>query len=219
MNRRRFLERSGLLLLGGAGLLGGCRGHQHAQVLTDHQKDLVGTHAAGAETFKPLVEEAVCKLLGRQTHGIQQVGATEPAQPKRICFVCVENKSSEELGDFKEQLTEIIDNRIVESSVFQPISRRYVQAALRETRLRPDELCMPAKQRLFQAALEQQGQPFDYLLYATLTSGTTRSNDDFQRDYLLTLELIDIHTGGVDKESATLRKGYYKSALNKMLKS
>jgi hypothetical protein len=214
MNRRQFLGRSAAAMLGGAGLvLSGCRGGQYAQVMKDTKPDLVGSHAAGAETFKPLIDEAVGKLLERQTHCVQPAGLAE-AGPKRVCFVGVENKSSEELGDFKDQICEVIDNRIVESKVFQPISRRFVQAGLREVRLRPDELFLPLNQQKFLAVMQQQGYPFDYLLFASVTSGTTHANGDYQRDYLLTLEMVNIHTGQPDKESAHLRKGYHKSLLS-----
>lgn len=210
MNRRRFLVGVGLFL-------GGCKCKQHANVMKCDQPDMVGSHAAGAETFKPLIGESVGKLLARQQSHVVQAGAVEPAGPKRICFVGVENKSSEELGDFKDQIYEVIDTRIVESKVFQPISRRYVEAGLRESRLRPDELFIPAKRTQFQVIMEQAGQPFDYLLYATITSGTTRSNGDYQRDYLLTLELVNVHTGDPDKECATIRKGYYHSKLSQIM--
>ena len=60
------------------------------------------------------------------------------------------------------------------------------------------------------------GQPFDYLLYATLTSGTTHDNKDYQRDYLLTLEMVNVRTGQYDKESAQLDKGYNVSAGAKL---
>ena len=83
-----------------------------------------------------------------------------------------------------------------------------------EIRCRPDLLIMPENQRQLQAALERADQPFDFLLFAQITSGTTRSNSDYQRDYLLTLELLDIHTGESLKESADLRKGYSKSKLS-----
>jgi hypothetical protein len=215
MNRRRFLGRLGAFVLGPAvAFEAGCRGHQYAHVLKNDQQDLVGTHAAGAETFKPLIDEAVGKLLARQgcAPPIQPAGGTLPG-PKRICFVGLENKSAEELGDFKDQICQIIDTRIVESKAFQPISPRFVAVGLKETRLRPEELFMPANQRKFLAVMEQQGQPFDYLLFANLTSGTTTSNKDFQRDYLLTLELVNIHTGEPDKESATIRKGYHKTRV------
>lgn len=219
MKRRDFLRRAAIYFIGGPAIAAiGCRGGQSAQVLNDCQRDMVGSHCAGAETFKPLVNEAVTKLLERQMAVIQPVSAPVPPGPpgpKRICFVGVENKSAEEICDFKDQIYEVIDSRIIESGVFQSISRRYVEAGLRELRLRPDQLFLPAHQRQFLAMMEQQGQPFDYLLFATITSGTTRNNGDYQRDYLLTLEMVNIQTGQPDKECATLRKGYYKSCAGK----
>jgi hypothetical protein len=138
---------------------------------------------------------------------LQPASAPGPA-PKRICFVGLENKSSEDLGDFKEQINEIIDTKINMSGAFAQISRRYVAPGLREANLRPDELFLPAKQRKFLEVMEAAGQPFDYLLFATVTSGTTRNNDATQKDYMLTLELVNIQTGAPDKESASIRKGY-----------
>lgn len=206
MDRRRFFGSVGSFV--GAATLG-CRGKQVGEVLKDDKKDLVGSHAAGAETYKPLIDEALGKLLARQCATLQPAAA--PPAPKRICFVGLENKSSEEIGDFKEQIIEIIDTKINTSQAFQQISRQFTAAGLREARLRPDELFVPAKQRQFLGVMEAQGAPFDYLLFATVTSGTTRSNDTTQKDYLLTLELVDIQTGTPDKESASIRKGYRKS--------
>ena len=185
---------------------------------------MVGSHQAGAETFRPLTEEAVAKLLGRHCQPFQQasyVGGPEQIPPPgmRVCFVCVENKSAEEIGDFKEQLYQIIDTKILESQTFQSISKRYVDAALRETRLRPDSLFIPQNMRTFTAFLEQQGQPFDYLLYATITSGTTRENQEYQRDYLLTLEMVNVHNGEYDKQSASLSKTYHKSRLGRVMQA
>lgn len=196
----------------------GCRGKQHAHVLKPNDADMVGSHTAGAETYKPLIEESVGKLLGRQADSteVQQAGLGPDGACKRICFVGVENRSAEEIGDFKEQIYEIIDSHIAGSGAFKPVSKRFVDAALQETRLRPDNLFLPNNQRMFAAALEQGGQPFDYLLFAKITSGTTGSNGDYQRDYVLTLDLVNINTGDYDKESATLRKGYHKSALGKL---
>ena len=87
---------------------------------------------------------------------------------------------------------------------------------MKEIRCRPDALILPANQRQLQASLERVDQPFDYLLFAQVTSGTTDINGDYQRDYLLTLELLDVHTGVAIKESAQLRKGYHKSYLGRL---
>jgi hypothetical protein len=129
--------------------------------------------------------------------------------------VGVENKSAEDIGDFKEQIYQSIDGRILESKVFQSVNRRFVDAGLRDTRLRPDQLLVPEHMRTFAGHMEQQGQPIDYLLYATITSGTTRENRDYQRDYVLTLELVEVGTGSYDKQSAELSKGYHHSRLSR----
>lgn len=218
MDRRRFLRAVAPAALALALPATGCRNVQHAHVLDDSDRDMVGSHTAGAETWKPLIDESVGRLLGRQMDELQQVQQTGygSVEKKRICFVGVENKSAEEIGDFKEQIYQHIDTLINQSEMFAPIDRRYVEAGLQQCGLRPDQLFIANNQRMFAASMEQFEQPFDYLLYATVTSGTTTSNHDYQRDYLLTLELIDIRNGKATKESADLRKGYHKSALGKV---
>lgn len=216
MDRRSFLGLGLATLIGGPS---GCRGYQHAHVLKDTDKDLVGSHTAGAETYQRLIDESVAKLLGRACESveIQQAGMTI-GERKRICFIGVENCTAEEIGDFKEQIYELIDSAINESQQYHQVSRRYVDAGLKQLRLPPDQLFIKENQRNFQAVMEEMGQPFDYLLFAKLTSGTTQQNKDYQRDYLLTLDLVNIHTGDYLKESAKLRKGYHRSWFGKMFK-
>jgi hypothetical protein len=197
-------------------LLTGCRGHQRAHVLTENQDDMVGSHSAGAETFNPLIDQAVAELLGRHATPFQPAGyqGTELPPPEtRICFVGVENKSVEELGDFKDQIYQQIDTQIVQSGIFHPVSKRFVDAGLQQCRLRPDSLFVPSNMRVFADSMEQLGQPFDYLLYATITSGTTENNHSYQRDYVLTLEMVNVHSGDYDKQSAKIRKGYHPTRL------
>ncbi|MEZ6132545.1 MAG: penicillin-binding protein activator LpoB [Planctomycetaceae bacterium] len=203
------------LVLISAACLTGCRGRQHAVVLNNSDKDMVGSHEAGAETWKPLIDESVAKLLGRACTDVQTVSYTQPdgSGVRRVCFVGVENRSSEPIGDFREQIYEHVDSLVGQSDRFRMISRRYVEAAMDECRCRPDLLVLPEKQRELLAILERDDQPFDFLLFAQITSGTTQSNSSYQRDYLLTLELLDIHSGEAIKESALLRKGYSKSKL------
>jgi hypothetical protein len=196
----------------------GCRSHQYAHILKDQQQDMVGSHEAGAETFNSLVDESVVKLLSRQDPpgAIDEVSGAPVA--KRICFVGVENFSSEDIGDFKDQLFEQIDSSVSESGQFQTISTRYVENGLRQLRLRPGDLMVPQNMRSFSAVMEQSGQPFDYLMFAKLTSGTTENNKSYQRDYLLTLEMVDLNTGRSDKESAKVRKGYHPNRLSGWMK-
>src|SRR3954454_11453168 len=222
MFRRSFLAAGVVSGLGS--MLPGCRGTQFARVVKPGEKEMVGSHQAGQETFRPLVDEAVTKLVARhpQPPMMQQVGyGPEPLPtPKmRVCFVGVENKTAEEIGDFKEQIFESIDTRLLECGTCAPISRRYVEAGLRELRLVPPPLFVPDNLHMFAGLMAQQGQPFEYLLFAKLTSGTTRENRDYQRDYELTLELVDIRSGEQDKQSAMLSKGYHHSWTSRAFSS
>lgn len=238
MDRRDFLS---LCTLAAAAATSGCAGRQYGHLLSSQDADMVGSHRAGAAVWNPLVDEAVAKLLGRcDTAVVQPAGFTPgnpglggpesggpaagmgelppPAStpgPAAVCFIGLENKSAEEMIDFKEQLYERIDSQVNGAANFRMISRRMVDAALLETRLRPDSLFVPANQALFSAALGRQGSTVDFLLYGKITSGTTERNDSTQRDYLLTLEMVNVHTGDYIKESATLRKGYHKSRAGK----
>ncbi len=209
----------------------GCANRQYGHLLADNDIDMVGSHAAGAATWNPLVDESVAKLLSRCPPAVQPVvfqdngnlatgqlaagpgnaGGPLAAGPANVCFVGIENKSAEEMVDFKDQLVERIDSQINGAETFRGISRRMVDAALRETRLRPDELFLPQNRELFAAALGRQGSPVDYLMFATITSGTTDRNKSSQRDYVLTMEMVNLHSGDFIKESATIRKGYSKT--------
>nr|WP_315852622.1 penicillin-binding protein activator LpoB [Rubripirellula reticaptiva] len=207
----------------------GCASHQYGHVLASNDSDLVGSHAAGAATWNPLVDESVAKLLSRCPPAIQTVGfdtidgmpvggpigSALANGPATVCFVGIENKSAEELGDFKDQIYEQIDSQINSAETFRGISRRMVDAALVDTRLRPDSLFLPDNRNRFAASLGRQGTPVDYLLYATITSGTTDRNKSSQRDYTLTLEMVNLHSGDFMKESAKLRKGYSKTRAGK----
>ncbi len=217
MLRRRFLFQSAVVPTLAALLAAtGCRGKQVAHILKNDDQDMVGSHSAGAETWKPLVEQSVAQLLERQCSEIHPASMAEGAEieKKRVCFLGVENKSAEELGDSREQISDHIDSLISQSEQFNLVSRRYIDAGLKECSLKPDELFIPANRRMFAAAMEEVGMPINYLLFAKITSLSTHSNGDSQRDYQLVLELVDVATGDNDKESATIRKGYHKSKLS-----
>lgn len=201
----------------------GCSSNRYAHILRPGDTDLVGSHQAGAAVWNPLVDESVAKLLSRcptvQPAAFQAADGqpiSPAAGPATVCFIGIENKSAEEMVDFKDQLYERIDSQINGHANFRSVSRRMVEAALIETRLRPDALFVPQNRDLFAAALGRQGSPIDHLLYARITSGTTERNKSTQRDYLLTLEMVDLHSGQYIKESAKISKGYHKSRVGKI---
>jgi len=190
----------------------GCNGHRFGRILKSDSQDMVGSHAAGAQTFNNLVEQTTAKLLSRQS---EMVGAT--GMPKRVCFMGISNKSAEELGDFRDQLFDQIDTGISQASEFDSISPTYVKTGLEKSRLRPTDLFVPKQMQEFSRTMGQMGQPVDYLLFANLTSGTTTRNLQTQRDYNLSLELIDVNTGRRIKEQTKVRKGYHKSRVGSIL--
>ena len=61
--------------------LAGCGGKQIGHILKPGDQNLVGSHAAGAATFDPLVDDSVLKLLGLRN----------PTKPQRLrkhrCFL------------------------------------------------------------------------------------------------------------------------------------
>ena len=216
-----FHRPTGMLFFALPALVGllslGCRGYQHGHLIHNGQADMVGSHAAGSEVYNPLVEEAIARLLAT-CHQQPAYGQESPNGHglSKVCFVGVENKSAEELADFKDQLYQMIDAQINRAGAFEAVNRRMVDAALMETRLRPDALLVPGNMQLFTSVLQRQGQPIDYLLYATLTSGTTERNSSTQRNYLLTLEMVDTRTGAYTKEQAEIRKGYHRSPFGRL---
>jgi hypothetical protein len=201
-------------------LICGCRGTQ-ARVMHSGESDNVGSDRAGAEVYNPIVREAVGKLLARAAvEPIQQVAFNNEMMPgvlrRKVCFISLENASVEELGDFKEHIKTAILEKISESDQFEMVSDRAVTAGLRTLTLRPDDLFIEENMRMFTSAMGRGGIPVDYLLFAKITSGTTEVNRDMQRDYKLSLELINTQTFTQIIESMPMRKEYNHSLKGKI---
>ena len=113
MQRRRMFL-AALLNSSAVGFISGCRNKQYAHVLKKDDKDMVGSHVAGAETWKPLIDESVGRLLAKSCSTVHQASHStvegEGIPIRTVCFVGVENRSAEEIGDFKEQIYEHIDS-------------------------------------------------------------------------------------------------------------
>lgn len=189
-------------LIAGALLTLGCQSHS-GRVKTEGEGDLVGSRKAGAETYKRLIAETTRKLLDSAAEDAQRRGKAV------IAFIGVENRSAEELGDVTESTYEMVDTTIIESGVFKSISRRFVDAAMMETGQRPESLFLAGGLERFTRVLRRDGHAPDYLLWAKYTSMSTGGEGVAQRDYLLTLELVDAASGEtVHKNSAIVTKEY-----------
>jgi len=184
----------------------------------NNELDMVGSNRAGAEIYNPMVRQATGKLLAEAARGsIQQVSYNTASQAKRrVCFITLENRSMEELGDFKEHIKMSILEEVSSSEQFEIVSDRAVTAGLRALSLRPDDLFITENMRKFTSVMGRDGTPVDYLLFGTITSGTTEGNRDMQRDYKLSLELVDTQTFSPILVSTPMRKEYNNSVKGKI---
>ena len=173
------------------------------RLMSDSDQDLVGERAAGAAAYDRLISDSVGKMLSDFN------AARTAERPFKVVCLAVENRSAEELGDWQEQLYSLITTSVSTADRFDLVSRRFVEAALRETRLRPSDLFIPSKRRQFIAVLEAQGEPVDAIVFPNLTSGTTEGEGKVrQRNYLLELEMVDVTNGSQRSYTARLRKEY-----------
>ena len=197
---------------------------QKGKLVDSSTPDRVGSHKAGSEVYDPAARAAVEGLLAQvagEPIRPEEVGAVvgqivEGDWTRKVCFVGVENAGGEELGDIRESLAETIRTMISQSDQFEVIDSRMVAAGLRETGLRVDDLLLPDKRSRFAAALGEMAAPFDYLLFAKVTTATTRDNVDSQVKYTLTLDLTNIHTGSSTRHTVELKKHYNKSVKAKL---
>ena len=184
-------------------LVAACASGPRGRVMSDSDQDYVGNRAAGAETYDRLIDGVVQKTLQGRSAALGQGSGR-----LKVAVLGLENESGEELGDWTSQIYQLIDTSINRSERYESISRRYIDAALRELRLTRDDLFIPAKRRDFARVLEQS-TPVDCLMFPTLTRGSTHAGDGItQRNYLLTLELVALKTGHSEKHSERLRKEY-----------
>ena len=209
-----------LLLTIGSLFFFGCE-TQKGKIVDASTPDRVGSHKAGSEVYDPAACAAVEGLLARVADESVDFGSavgqiSDDSGKRRVCFVGVENAGGEELGDIRESLSETIRTMISQSDQFDVIDSRMVTAGLRETGLRVDDLLLPDKRARFASALGEMDSPFDYLLFAKVTTATTRDNADSQVKYSLTLDLTNVHTGSSTRHTVELKKHYNKSVRAKL---
>lgn len=175
-----------------------------AWIKKEDEPDLVDARRGGIVVYDQLTS-VVQRLLDNHKANVRAQGKM------RVAFVGIENRSAEEIRDIRDALYEVIDTILVNEEVYTPINRRYVEEAMRAVGLTPEGLFLRNGRERFLEAVSKEGMAPDYLLYAVITSMTSQGVDEDQRNYQLTLELIDAHTGEtVAKETGRVRKGYSK---------
>jgi Peptidoglycan-synthase activator LpoB len=174
-----------------------------ARIKGDNERDEVGSRAGGAATFGRLVDATVSKLLEPYK------GEFAELKVRSLAFVDLENRTQEELGEWREQLIDKIEASVNDRREFKAISIRFVSTVLKEMGNPPvDKLFLPKGRREFAKIMEAKSSPVQYLMWGRLTRGVTQGEGRRQADYVLSLELINIETGEQNKKITTVRKEY-----------
>ena len=182
--------------------LAACESPPEGRIMGDNERDLVDASGAGAATFQRLVTESVAKLLDRHCD-------KHDVKVYRLAFVDLQNRTSEELGEWREQLIDKILIGVDKHRAFRIISEQMVSAVLREMGNPPvDRLFLPEGRREFAKILERDSIPLQFLMYGRITRGGTNASEVRQANYLLTLELVDAETGEADTVGAEVRKEF-----------
>jgi len=180
-----------------------CAGKPKGRVKSGDEGDLVGSKTAGAETYNVLIADATEKLLNAEAARFPE------GDVRKIAFVGIENRGAEELGDIRDSTNQIIETVIFQAKRYDLIAQRYVTHGLQVCGMRAEDLFLRDGRAQFVSILREQGQDPDYLLWAVYTTLSTTGEKERQRDYLLTMELVDARSGRLmQKETARVRKAY-----------
>jgi hypothetical protein len=189
-----------------ASLAAGCQGPS-ARVKSGDEGTVVDVRRGGTETYEQLIHDGVTELL--DTVKAQLVNSsTKPL----IAFVGVENRSSEELGEFRASMNNEIETAIMNHGIFVMISRRAVDAAKRGSNVRDAaDLTTAGPREAFMAVLNKDGHPPQYLLFGEVSTMTSSGNKASERTYELTLQLMDSSNGVIQAQKLVkVRKEYTK---------
>lgn len=174
-----------------------------AWIKEDDETDLVDATRGGIEVWDRLTQDVTYKLLGNH------LSANRAQGPMTVAFIGVENSGAEEMRDAVPAMYENIDTILVNEAAYTPVSRRFVETAMNSTGMRPEDLFLRNGRERFVAAVTREGIAPDYLLFARVTTLSSEGVDEAQRNYQLTMELVDANSGEtVRKETGRVRKGY-----------
>ncbi|MDC1141769.1 hypothetical protein OAU50_01635 [Planctomycetota bacterium] len=208
-------------------------GSPKGRIKGTNEQDLVGSDRAGIGVYDRLVLGGLAKLVGGkyQEDVIDEDGDlvlvnksskgsnrlineldNKAAEGGKIlvAFIGIENASEEELGSNEDAVYDQIDDFLVNNTYdFEIISRRAVEAVMRETGVRTaDQLFVASKRDAFITELRSSGGEPDYFLWGKINSQTTSYESDLsERSYQIRMEMVravDGHTvGSSNHEGAT----------------
>ena len=147
-----------------------------------------------AAVSSPAVEKATSEALQE----LQRLTVLNGKQNATLCFLGVSGKG--DLGGLSEAARQQIET----SSSFRLLEKSAVQAALKESNVRANNLFIPAERKKFVAAL---GEPVDYLLAGYVEKGSVptdganvsaaqndEASENAKKVKIFKLELVELET-------------------------
>ena len=191
MDRRQFIRTGALGLLGlGTCTQLGCRSNQTAEVVKPGDKHDGRQRHGGRRDLGSAGRrggfEPPGPALRRGPAGGVHAGRSRPTLRCGSASSAWRTRASKIWAISAKRSTSRSTSGSSTPGTFQSVSKRYVDAGLQAANLRPDEVFIPQNMRILTERMEQMQQPFDFVLIAKVTSGTTRSNANYEREYLLT---------------------------------
>ena len=203
-------------------LSSGCR-LQEGKIVSSDTPNRVGSHKAGSEVYETVAEAAFAGLiaeLDRATSTIEddvqfEVRGEKEKKRLKVCFAGVENSGGEDMGDLRENLNETIRGLISQSDRFEIVDERMMAALLRKSGMRLDDLLVSDNLTAFLENADKDTEWIDYILFAKVTTATTKDNSDSEVHYSLNMDLVDVHTGASIRHTEQMKKHYNRSVKAK----
>ena len=131
-----------------------------------------------------------------------------------VCFLGIENKGAEELGDHEAAIYDTVEEIFVNAQYYDVVSKRFVDTARRASGLRDaEQIYLQEPQERFLSVLKKEGLSPDYFLWGKMTTQTSKHrgliSKQKERRYRFSMEMIDVHSGlVVSKKSHDNIKAY-----------
>lgn len=173
--------------------LGACTGPD-ARIKDKGEGDVIDVRKGGIPVYERLIKDASESMLAAPS----VAGIDSSAGKKRIAFVGIDNQSAEAGADNLKDAEVRLEAIFVNSGKFTVISRSLVNAALAETGIRDvASLQLRGPSERFRNELRSSNQEPHYFLSGILTTSTSQGSSVKQRDYKLSLQLVDAMTSEV----------------------
>lgn len=174
----------------------------HGVILDDRAELLVDARSAGMATYQQLQSRVM------QRFGANQAQADRFTEEWRVVLVGVINDGAEPLHDMHQSLIAGVESEMFRTGRYQHVSHQVARGVLLRLGITPAYLFGHEEARNQMAEIVGKEKAL-FLLFLNVTTQTARAGGDMQREYQLTLTLVDAKTGEiVETAMQAVRKAY-----------